>query len=215
MRPLSQPDQTMSGSTGSGTANASSQPPVPVQLPTPMPPRPPPPAIRPAEARLVLDVAHHVVRHGVVGHHVIDLRDRQQEMPVGRRAVVADGDAGVVGDEHAIRVRRIDPDVVIVAARRGDLRALSQLPRRAPPALKLRRARAAGRRSARTARSAASARLEHRRAAVARHREARPTGSTADSRRPATPPSRVVRRALARQVRLVHEFHVSPRSFER
>ena len=73
---------------------------------------------RPAVRRLVLLVAEHVVRNLVVDRDVVDLRV-EQALPVpGPAAVLRDREALVVRDDLPVRVGRIDPDVVMVAARR-------------------------------------------------------------------------------------------------
>ncbi len=79
-----------------------------------------PAVARPAVRWAVLFVAVHVIRNPVVHRGVIDLRDGQVHVEPGAAARRRDVHAGVIADDHARRIRRIDPDVVVVAARRRE-----------------------------------------------------------------------------------------------
>ena len=73
-------------------------------------------ARRSAERIVVLQPAVDVVeRHRVVHVHVVVLRERQvlEEHP-GRRAIERTVEPAVVADHHVVRIRRIDPDDVVV-----------------------------------------------------------------------------------------------------
>src|SRR5579864_2022043 len=72
---------------------------------------------RAAGGRPVLAVAVHLVRDAVVHRHVVDLRDRQLYVHPAAPAVDADRHAAVVADDQPVAVQRVDPDVVMVAAR--------------------------------------------------------------------------------------------------
>ena len=56
-----------------------------------------------------------VVRHAVVDGHVVELADRQRRREPGLAAVHGDIHAAVVGSDHALRVLRVDPEVVVIA----------------------------------------------------------------------------------------------------
>ena len=96
---------------------------------------------RPAIRRTVLLVAVDVVRNSVVDGDVIDLRDRAAcTCSQVRPRVVEMCTPASFADDHADRVRRIDPHVVVVAAGRGERRR-----RRRAAAAVGRRRRAPGR----------------------------------------------------------------------
>ena len=71
---------------------------------------------RPAHRPVVLHVRVDGVRHLVVDGHVIHLADRQLHTPVATAVLGRERDAGVVRDRETIRILRIPPDVVVVAA---------------------------------------------------------------------------------------------------
>src|SRR5437660_1368017 len=64
----------------------------------------------------VLSFTWYVIRNVVVDGHVVHLRDRQLDAAPGAAAIDRDSHAAVVRHRHAVRVGRIDPHVVIVAA---------------------------------------------------------------------------------------------------
>src|SRR5262245_9544500 len=66
----------------------------------------------------VLPIAVNVVRHLVVGGHVIHLRDWQLNVMPALAAIDRKAQPIVVRDGHAFAVRRVDPHVVVVADRR-------------------------------------------------------------------------------------------------
>ena len=70
----------------------------------------------PAVGRLVLLVAEHVVRDGVVHRHVVHLSIREALTEPRLAAVDRDRQALVVRDDHAVGVGVVDPHVVVVAA---------------------------------------------------------------------------------------------------
>ncbi len=76
---------------------------------------------RDRDGRVVLLCPVQPVREGVVDHHVVELGRRLVVVARPRRAAV-DGDlrAPVVRDDHAVRVGRVDPQVVRVAVRHLD-----------------------------------------------------------------------------------------------
>ena len=116
-------DQTRFASTVSGVAQPLSPPPTDAPLAAPDPDiagrslrlR----VARPHRRRAVLLVAVDVVRDAVVDRHVIHLRDRQLHADATScpRLIVM-RDAAVVRHDEPVAVRRIDPDVVVIAARR-------------------------------------------------------------------------------------------------
>ena len=71
---------------------------------------------RPAHRAVILTIRIDPVRHARVDRDVIHLADRQRDAQ--RRAHVLAGDAcaGVIGETDVVRIQRVDPDVVIVAA---------------------------------------------------------------------------------------------------
>src|SRR5437016_4560920 len=70
----------------------------------------------------VLLVAVDVVGNLVVQRHVVKLRDRQLYAVPRFAAIHGDTETAVVGDGHAVAVSRIDPDIVVIAARqRGQI----------------------------------------------------------------------------------------------
>ena len=71
---------------------------------------------RPAVRRTILLVRVQVVRNLVVDRHVIQLRVRETLLEPGPPARLRDRDALIVADDHPVRVRRIDPHVVMIAA---------------------------------------------------------------------------------------------------
>ena len=66
--------------------------------------------------RSVLSVAVNVVRNPIVDSDVIDLRNGQLNSLPGATVRYRKADAGIVGYRHPVRISRIDPDIVIVAA---------------------------------------------------------------------------------------------------
>ncbi len=70
---------------------------------------------RPLRRADVLQGAGDLERHAVVHGHVVELADRQRRRDPGLAAVVRDVDAAVVGADHPLGVRGIDPQVVVVA----------------------------------------------------------------------------------------------------
>src|SRR5689334_3904123 len=79
---------------------------------------------RTAIGAAILLVAVDEVRDLIINGDVIELCDRELDAIPGVSAIDGDTDAAVVGDDHAIAVRGIDPHVVIVAA--GDGRKIRQ-----------------------------------------------------------------------------------------
>ena len=73
---------------------------------------------RPAPAVVVLHAAADVVRRRHVVAHVVEEPDRKIGQEVPRlRHVVRHGQAAVVADEDVVRVRRVDPDRVVIRVR--------------------------------------------------------------------------------------------------
>ena len=154
----------------------------------------------PRKRRLVLDVAHHVVRDLVVRRDVIDLRDREQ----GLR------------DSDSARLSLMATPASLATSTRSAFVGSIQTSWLSPPggaeSAGLRRR---GRRAHRLPRArprpnaAATPGLEHVRAAVERHRERhrREVQQVLVVGRHGH--ARVVRRALVRQVRLVDELPVA------
>ena len=92
-----------------------------------------PAARRDAERPHVLLAAEKMVGKVAVGGHVVELPDRQVVALVPRAAAVhAQDDALVVALDHARRVPRVDPQVVVVAAGDRDLRERAAAVGRAP-----------------------------------------------------------------------------------
>ena len=73
-------------------------------------------AARHAIRGAVLPVAVKIVGHACVGRHVVHLRDREHDAGPVLAARERDARSTVVRDHHAVGIRRIDPDVVVVPA---------------------------------------------------------------------------------------------------
>src|SRR5438093_1063137 len=71
---------------------------------------------RAAHRAIVLHVAVHEVRHLRVDRHVIHLPDRQRDALNAAAVLLCDAETRIVRDHEALRVLRIPPDVVVVAA---------------------------------------------------------------------------------------------------
>src|SRR5262249_34490482 len=69
---------------------------------------------RPGGGADVLNRAHDVVGHTVVGGDVVELAQRQHRRVPALAAVGRDVHAAVVAVDHAARIERIDPQVVMI-----------------------------------------------------------------------------------------------------
>src|SRR5205085_669140 len=63
---------------------------------------------------LILHGSHHPVRHAIVDADVIELADRQRGHKPGFAGVGRNVHAAVVAVDHTERIRRIDPQVVVI-----------------------------------------------------------------------------------------------------
>ena len=79
---------------------------------------------RPTRGRTILSIAVHEIGNAVVDRHVVHLRQRQLYLEPALAAIRRHREATVVAHRHPVAIRRVDPDVVVVAARRFAFRRI-------------------------------------------------------------------------------------------